>query len=260
MFKSDIETLANSAQSRLHLLKTNLPGYLVASMLAGFFVGIGVISFNVVGGYFQGNPAVKLLQGTVFTVALSLVIVAGAELFTGNNLIMTVGFLEKKLNWNELLLAWLVCFVGNWAGAVLLAVLFNATGLLSGQTLAYAQKAVEVKASLPFTALLVRGIFCNILVCLAIWSCTRLKSESAKLIMVFWCILTFVMAGFEHSVANMSSLTMAILHPGPGVINLGNYLYVLFTSALGNMIGGIGFVALPYWLISREKEAKIKPV
>jgi nitrite transporter NirC len=65
MFKSDIETLANSAQSRLHLLKTNLPGYLVASMLAGFFVGIGVISFNVVGGYFQGNPAVKLLQGTV---------------------------------------------------------------------------------------------------------------------------------------------------------------------------------------------------
>jgi nitrite transporter NirC len=95
---------------------------------------------------------------------------------------------------------------------------------------------------------------------LAIWSCTRLKSESAKLIMVFWCILAFVMAGFEHSVANMSSLTMAILHPGPGVINLGNYLYVLFTSALGNMIGGIGFVALPYWLISREKEAKIKPV
>ena len=260
MFKTDIDALANSAQSRLHLLKTNLPGYLVSSMLAGMFVGFGVICLNAVGVYFQGNPALKLLQGVVFTAALSLVVIAGAELFTGNNLTMSIGFLEKKFNLKDLLLAWLVCFFGNWAGAILLAVLFNATGLLSGQTLAYVQKAVETKASLPFTALLVRGIFCNMLVCLAIWSCIRLKSESAKLIMIFWCILAFVLAGFEHSVANMSSLTMAILHPGPESIHFGNYLYVLLSSALGNMIGGIGFVALPYWLISREKESKIKPV
>ena len=260
MFKTDIDALASSAQSRLHLLKTNLPGYLVSSMLAGIFVGIGVIGFNVIGGIFQGNPALKLLQGTVFTVALSLVIVAGGELFTGNNLIMTIGFLEKKYQWTDLLLGWLLCFIGNWVGSVLLVLLFDATGLLSGQTLIFVQKAAELKASLPFMALLTRGIFCNLLVCVAIWSCTRLKSESAKLIIIFWCVLAFVLAGFDHAVANMSSLTMAILHPGPESIHFGNYLYVLFSSALGNMIGGIGFVALPYWLISREKESKIKPV
>ncbi len=72
--------------------------------------------------------------------------------------------------------------------------------------------------------------------------------------MIFWCILAFVLAGFEHYVANMSSLTMAILHPGPGTINFWDYFYVLFTSALGNMIGSTGFVALPYWLISPGKK------
>lgn len=260
MFKSDVDALANSAQSRFHLLKTNTPGYLVSSILAGIFVGVGVICQFVVGGYFQGSPALKLLQGSVFTVALSLVIIAGAELFTGNNLTMTIGLLEKKFKWTDLLVAWVACFIGNWAGSVLLALLFNATGLLSGQTLDAIQKATAAKAVLPFTALLVRGILCNFLVCLAVWSAIRLKSESAKLIMIFWCILAFVLAGFEHSVANMTSLTMVILHPGPGTITISNYLYVLFTSALGNMIGAIGLVALPYWLISREKETRSKPV
>jgi len=118
-------------------------------MLAGVFVGFGVICLTAIGVYFQGNPALKLLQGVVFTPALSLVVIAGAELFTGNNLTMSIGFLERKFKMKDLLFAWLVCFFGNWAGAILLAVLFNATRLLSGQTLAYVQKAFEVKASLP---------------------------------------------------------------------------------------------------------------
>ena len=87
-------------------------------MLAGMFVGFGVICLNAVGVYFQGNPALKLLQGVVFTAALSLVVIAGAELFTGNNLTMSIGFLEKKFKLNDLLLAWLVCFFGNWIGGI----------------------------------------------------------------------------------------------------------------------------------------------
>ena len=118
IIKTDIDALASSAQSRLHLLKTNLPGYLVSPMLAGMFVGFGVICLNAVGVYFQGNPALKLLQGVVFTAALSLVVIAGAELFTGNNLTMSIGFLEKKFKLKDLLLAWLVCFFGNWIGGI----------------------------------------------------------------------------------------------------------------------------------------------
>jgi len=99
-----------------------------------------------------------------------------------------------------------------------------------------------------------RGVLCNILVCLAVWCGTKLKSESAKLIMIFWCLFAFITSGFEHSIANMTLLTVSLLAPFEKAVSLSGYFYNLSIVTLGNMVGGIVFVAVPYYLASKKKE------
>ena len=106
------------------------------------------------------------------------------------------------------------------------------------------------KVTLGPVELITRAILCNILVCLAVWCGTKLKSESGKLIMIFWCILVFMVCGFEHSIANMSILGVGLVNGG---ITVGQYCYSVLLATVGNMIGGAIFVALPYHLISKEK-------
>ena len=147
-----------------------------------------------------------------------------------------------------------VCMLGNWLGAILLSVLFAATGLTNGALGEYMAASAQAKMNMPVVALIARGVLCNILVCLAVWCTFRLKSETAKLIMIFWCLFIFVAAGFEHSVANMTLLTTALLGPSLDGMNLWGYFYNILLSTLGNLLGGIWGVALPYYLISREKK------
>ena len=132
---------------------------------------------------------------------------------------------------------------------MLLALIFNATGLYSDATLSAMTGAAAAKMTAGFVPLLARGTLCNMLVCLAVWCSFRCKTESGKLIMVFWCILAFFATGFEHSVANMTLLTLALLNNGGNAaISMGGYWFNLLTVTLGNMIGGILLVAVPYYL------------
>ena len=98
-----------------------------------------------------------------------------------------------------------------------------------------------------------RAVLCNMLVCLAVWCGTKMKSESGKLIMVFWCLITFFTAGFEHSIANMSTMMIGLMNPAQLEIGLGGYVYNLAVATIGNMVGGILFLAVPYFLIAKEK-------
>ena len=102
-------------------------------------------------------------------------------------------------------------------------------------------------------ALLLKGILCNTLVCMAVWCSIKLKSDSGKLIMVFWCIFTFMICGFEHSVANMTTMAVGLMNAGDAAVNVGGYIYNLFFVTVGNMIGGVLVVALPYHFIAKEK-------
>ena len=111
------------------------------------------------------------------------------------------------------------------------------------------------KMSAPFVQLLMRGILCNILVCLATWCGVKLKNEAAKLIMVWWCLFAFVTCGFEHSIANMTQLTVALLDPAGQAVTIGGYFYNLITVTIGNMIGGIIFVAIPYFIAQIRDQA-----
>lgn len=254
MFQEDFAAAGNAARAKADFLKKNPVGYFLASMLAGVFVGFGVLLAFTIGGQLNGAPYAKLAMGVSFSAALSLVVMAGAELFTGNNLMMAAGCLTHRVKPGETAILWAVCWLGNLAGSALLALIYWGTGLGTGAVGEFMANAAAGKMAAGPLALFLRGLLCNMLVCLAVWCGFRCKTESGKLIMILWCIVAFFTTGFEHSVANMTLLTVALLSPGKAAVSLGGWVYNLLVVTLGNMAGGVLFLAVPYWLISREKK------
>ena len=216
MYKDIIIGLTNSANTKKNLLEGSLFKYMVASILAGFFIGMGMLIMTLSASIFSPLPipAVKFINGFVFSLALSFVVFAGGELFTGNVLVTTVGRLNKKIDTGTLL------------------------------------KLATGKTSFDFLPLLFKGIMCNILVCLAVLICSRKISDSAKLILIFWCILAFVSLGFEHSVANMTCFALAKMLNSDFTFAL--ILKNLIPVTIGNIIGG-ALVALTYNTIASDK-------
>ncbi len=253
MYTDSFTAMTNASETKLGLLQKNPAGYFFASVLAGIFVGFGTLLIFTIGGMLAGTPYTKIIMGISFGIALSLVIIAGAELFTGNNMVMAAGALDRKVSWANSAKLWAVCYLGNWAGAILLALLFFGTGLLSGDTAGFIAQSSAAKMAIPPAALFFRGMLCNMLVCLAVWMTFRTKSDAAKLMMVFWCLFAFITTGFEHSIANMTLLTAGMLSPAGAAVSLGGYFYNILLSTLGNMAGAILLIALPYFIVSRKK-------
>lgn len=250
MFQEEYKAASNTAAAKCRFLQENPTGYFIASMMAGLFIAIGSVMMGITGSL--GLPGQKIINGLVFSVGLCLVTIAGAELFTGNNFVMAAGVLKKTVTLGQAVKLWIVCYIGNFAGSVISAVLFYLTGLSSGDVGAnFASIAAAKMAGTPLP-LFTKAIFCNILVCLAIWCGTKLKSEGARIAMNYACVTTFVACGFEHSVANMTFLTLGLLNPMDAAVSLGGLVYNLGIVTVGNMVGGIIFVALPYHLISRS--------
>ena len=250
MFTDVFDAVTAAARSKADYLKKNPAGYFILSMLAGMFIGFGVLLTNSIGGQLQGAACTKVVLGCSFAVALSLVIMAGAELFTGNTMVMSAGVMKKKVNLSEAAWLWIVCWIGNLVGSVILGALFTGTGLASDAVLDFMVSGTAAKTGASAVALFTRGILCNILVCLAVWCATKLKSESAKLIMTFWCLYAFITSGFEHSIANMTLFSATLMNSS--AVSMSACAYNLAVVTLGNMVGGILFVAVPYFLASRN--------
>ncbi len=251
MFREEYQSVSKTALAKVTFLEKNPAGYFTASVMAGFFIAIGCIMMGRVGSL--GLPGTRVINGLVFSVGLCLVTIAGAELFTGNNFVMAAGVLEKTVTLSQAVKLWIVCYLGNLFGSVLMAVLFNLTGLGAGDVGVYLADLAETKMNGSLLNLFVKAILCNVLVCLAIWCGTKLKSEGARIVMNYACVTTFVACGFEHSIANMTFLTLGLLNPGEAAVSIGGFFYNLGVVTLGNMVGGILFVAVPYYLISRER-------
>lgn len=259
MYRDEILKVAETAEKKKKLINASLPKYFVTSILAGFYIVIGVALSYTTAAMFNvdGKAYSRLAVGLTFSIALSLIYFAGAELFTGNNFVLTVGLLEKKIklkDWTKILV---FCFLGNLIGTAILGFLYVKSGAPAGETEKYIVHLAEAKASLPVDKLIIKGILCNFAVCLAVWVYYRLKEETAKLIMIFMCILSFATAGFEHSIANMGVFFVALLSPHDAALTIWSMVYNISWVTLGNLIGGAVFLAVPYWYISRnDKKAK----
>jgi nitrite transporter NirC len=240
--------LGTAAEKKVGFYKGDRLAYFVSSMLAGVCVGICVITILVMDGMFNGFAGIKILQGVSFAAALSLVVFAGAELFTGNVFVMTAGVLLGKIRRGDAIGLCAFCYLGNMAGSILIAALFLGTGYLQGMVLAAATNAISSKTNPLFWELLIRGILCNMLVCAAVWCVYRMHSESGKLIMIFWCIYLFVVCGFEHSIANMTLFSLGVMaRCSPLDLMLVN----LAATTIGNILGGMA-LSFAYWMVGRK--------
>lgn len=266
MFTDTLDALGEAAEKKLAYARRMPFGYLLTSLLAGVYVGVAVFLVIAVGGplHAAGSPWLKTLMGASFGVALSLVVFAGAELFTGNNMVMAIGWWQRRTSGRALLAIWGLSWVGNLLGAVLLAVALRYSGILEGDAeRTLLQTLAARKMGLSIVELVLRGMLCNMLVCLGVWCAFRMKSEAGKLIMIFWCLYAFIAAGLEHSVANMTLLPLAMLQQP--LADLGATLtwsgvgYNLLWVSLGNIIGGMCCVGGAYWLASGRPRAVPAP-
>ena len=255
MYHTEIHKVAEAARVKRNFIKSSKLKYVISSMLAGLYVGFGIVLIFTIGGLLSQSDvtSVRVIMGISFGIALSLVIMAGSELFTGNHMVMTIGNLEKTVTLLDSITVYCYSFIGNLLGSLLLAYLFILSGLDSGSTAGFILKISQAKISLPWIELLTRGILCNTLVCLALWCSFKMKEETGKLIMIFWCLFAFITTGFEHSVANMTLLSIAFLTPGQTTISLSGFIYNIGVVSLGNFIGGALIVGFSYWYIGSKE-------
>jgi nitrite transporter NirC len=247
----------------------NLPRYAIASMLAGAYVGVAVVLLISVGAPLvsAASPFSKLIQGAVFGVALTLVVFAGAELFTGNTMTMLQGLLRRDVRVVDLVVVWVSSLVGNFVGAVAFAWAVSESGALTiGATPGKASPAqmllgsiVQGKDAAGGGQLFWRAVLCNALVCLGLWMAARTRSDAAKCIVLWWALLAFVASGFEHSIANMTTFSLAALD-GSGTWSM--LWRNLGWTVPGNIVGGALVVGGSYaWLGGkvRTRDAAMAP-
>ncbi len=250
--------------------KASLPiiTMLFLALLAGAYIAIGAQLATVVThdlAKYSGIGFAKFMGGAVFSVGLMLVIIGGAELFTGNNLI-TMAVLSKEVSWGQKFRNWTIVYLGNFLGALLVVFIMYQTGLWAMGESAVGAKALAIanaKVNLTFSQAFYRGIMCNWLVCLAVWLAIAGKDIVSKIFAIFFPIMAFVASGFEHSVANMYFVPIGIalknqsavvgtsgLAGELGNLNWGTFIWAnLLPVTLGNIVGGAVFVGTIYWFI-----------
>lgn len=250
----------------------------ILGILAGAFIAFAAQGSTLAGMNLMSNPDTfgigKVVTGLIFTPGIVFVIIAGAELFTGNSL-MLVGVFDKKVKISQLLRAWLIVYLGNLVGSIIVAFLVIKSGQLDSVNNLLAQRTIltaNSKVNLGFSKAFVLGILCNWLVCLGVWMSFGSSSHMGKIFSVALPIMLFVISGFEHSVANMYYIPAGILaKANPDYLNSllasanmtkdalanltwsGCFIKNLIPVTLGNIVGGGLFVSAAYWLALRRK-------
>jgi formate transporter len=271
-----IETLLPSEMARQAELigerkaKFDLLSLLTLAVLGGAYIGLGSMFATTIATGAEGVIPFglsRLLAGLTFSLGLVVVILGGAELFTGNTL-MVMALAAGKIKPLEMAQAWCIVYLGNFIGAIgtALLVLLSGQYLIGNGTVAIvALKLAVDKSSIPFIQAIFLGILCNVLVCLAVWLSLGARTTSGKILVIIFPVSAFVAAGFEHSVANMYIIPLGILIRDWAPENLwhligensesfrtlswAGFLYSLIPVTIGNIIGGGGLVGVVYWFI-----------
>jgi len=240
---------------------------LLLGVLAGSFVGLVSQGANVAVHAIENISVARTLSGALFSTALMLIIIAGGELFTGNTL-MVISTIKKRVSVPSLLQSWLLVYVGNFLGALGIVYLINVSGQLSlsdGALGGFTIYVASSKVHLDFHAAFIFGVFCNWLVCLAVWMTSGAQDVTGKILAIFFPIWLFIISGFEHSIANMYYIPAGILAmANPEWVAAAMELYGvtpeqlshlswgsmfrdnLLPVTLGNIVGGAFFVGITY--------------
>lgn len=225
------------------------------AIAAGLLIGLGAVASSTAAHGLKNAGMVRLVSGLIFPIGLMMVILLGTELFTGNSLMVTAA-IRGDISWARLLRNWAIVYTGNFVGAIVLAALMAFFGQLSiggGDLAIYTAKVAAAKSALPWVNAFVLGIFCNLMVCIAVYLANTAQDTSGKLFAIFFPIMGFVLAGFEHCVANMYYIPagiFAFLNPeyagiiaaagiDTSILTFGNFIFSnLVPVTLGNIVGG----------------------
>lgn len=257
MYEVQVETFSNHAAEKVKILEQRPIVIWIGGLLAGAYVGIGIILIMVLG---TDTPPEfrKLVMGATFSIALMLVFFAGAELFTGYTMYTAFGVLKKRFTVYRAIQVCTVVWLANLVGALLLAWMYKlGGGVLTESPDTVLQLIAYKKMNASAVQLFFNGILCNWLVCLAIWMAARMKSDTTKYIAMFWCLFAFIASGYEHSVANMTVFSLALLGPDVQGIDLAGAGFNLFWVTLGNVVSGVVFMGMGYWYMSQTSDSGV---
>lgn len=254
MTRTDISAIADAGAGKAALSQSMPWRYLARATVAGAFIFVGALLSALCAAWLYVDHPIgsKLLGALAFSAALIFIVLLGGELFTGTNLVMGVSLYEDRVSPLAALRVWLLAYVGNFIGIFLLSLLL--VGSQAGKDVLpyYLALMVPAKLAAPWYVLLLKGILCNFLVCVGVFSGFRLKSETGKVIAITLAITTFVLAGFEHSVANMAYFSLHTLYHG--ISQLPSMLWSMLWVTLGNLLGGAVLLGLPLWYSAEQAE------
>lgn len=254
---SPLEIARDFVEIGIHKVRLSIWKMMLLGFFAGCFIGFAGIAATTASATVDNASVGKLLGACVFPAGMSMVLVAGSELFTGNNLII-LSVLQKKVKVLAMLKNWLFVFIGNFLGASFVAVLvvYGHTPDLFDNRLAERVIASGLsRVQQTFPEAFIRGVLCNILVCIAVWASFAAKKVSGKILMSFWPVMIFVLCGFEHSIADIyfgvaALFTSAEYGLAAEGLTVGSFLLKnLLPVTLGNIVGGAGIVGVGYWLV-----------
>ena len=255
MYIAAIDKFTQQAEQKLDALKSR-PGPLwVSGMLAGAYVGFGIILIMTLGND-AAPESRKLIMGVAFGIALTLVVIAGSDLFTGYTMYFSIAKLRGTVSVSDCLKACIYIWVANLVGAFALALIYKlGGGSLTNSADSLLQVIAAKKMNGTASELFFRAILCNWLVCLALWMSARVDSDIAKCVVIFWCLFAFIASGFEHSVANMTVFSLALLGPAAEGISVSGAAHNLLWVSLGNTLSGALLVGAAYLYIAKPELA-----
>ena len=257
MYADTIKKCSANAARIVKLDKTDPISFLISGAMAGAYVGLGIILIFTLGN--MVDPSIRpLVMGATFGIALTLVIIAGSELFTGHTMFLALGAKTGAITWGDNLRILPKTWLYNLIGSIAVAALFYYAGggKLLGNSESLVHKVALAKTTAPAMVLLFKGILCNWLVCLAIWMCQRVEG-TGKFIAIWWCLLAFIASGYEHSIANMTIFAMSYFGDSQEAFNLVGVGHNLLWVSLGNIISGTAFMGLGYWYSTPKAERPV---
>lgn len=255
--RTHVEIAARTGAHKVNLLKLDPYRYLLRSVGAGMGLTIVVFVFWVLTQNLGDFSLGKVIAAAFFGVGLTIVVFTNTELFTSNNMYLTVSSAERQTSWAQTVLLWTACYFGNLAGAILIAWLLLGAGSLQLPADHALFTGALHKAHQAGSVIFIKGILANWIVCLAVRMAIRCQHEVAKILVLILVVFIFVYLGFEHSIANMGTFSMAML--GGGTLTFADALHNLFYSTIGNVVGGVLFVGLPFtYLNPAEREEQLR--
>ena len=255
-----VEKAADAGVGKISLLQDDPFRYMLRAVGAGMGLTLVVFVFWVLKQILHDISMGAVIASGFFGVGLMIVVFTNTELFTSNNMYLTISSAEGRTSWRQAALLWISCYFGNLAGAILVASLLFGAGSLTQLPSDHALfEGALAKVQQAGSVIFFKGILANWIVCLAVRIALRCREEIAKILVLISTVFIFVYLGFEHSIANMGTFSLAML--GGGTLTIGQALHNLLYSTIGNVVGGVLLVGLPFtYLNPREREEQMDEI